>query len=98
MYYWEIDSCTNEWKKVQIEIPDRIDFLATTGDMDYARKIVNGYVRGMNDMQIPQEIVILIVRWYSIEEVHVFDTISEAAEDKTSHWKCDIHQIIPCYK
>lgn len=99
IYYWDINASVDEWKKSLIEAPGvRITYFAMTGDREYNRKIVDGFVAQFDDLQIPTEIAVLIFNWYGVESVHVLDSTSKVNDNRTLHWKCDIRQIIPFYK
>ena len=97
IFYWEIDNDIAEWKLSSIDwdIAGSPTHFVMTGDKEYDSKIVDGYIRFRVNIKISKEIVMIITKWYSIEELHVFDFNSET--DDNVHWKCDIQQIIPLY-
>ena len=97
IYYLELGSNDNEWKESKINYPKgNCTSLMMMGDRVMDGVIVNGFIREV-DMEIPEEIRMMIFRWYCCEEIHTIDAMSDRQNGKSYHWKIDIHQIIPEY-
>ena len=104
IFYWEIDGGIDEWNisSIDWDIEGTPTHFVMTGDIEYDFKIVNGFIRNITRNTVIMEviedyskqIVNEIMKWFCIEELHVFDFGSMV----DVHWKCDIQQIIPSYK
>lgn len=100
IFYWQIDGEYDEWNMSSIDwdIDRTPTHCVMTGDKEYDEKIVYAYVGGItlteiNNIRNLKHLFSEILRFYSIEEINIFDFTAK----RDVHWKCNIEQIIPTY-
>ena len=87
---------TDKWIKSAVQQPSGCTSLIMTGNRVYNTMVVMGYIRSLY-MDIPEDITIMIVKWYNCEEIHTIDSLTSWKSMTTYHHKIDVHQIIPQY-
>lgn len=97
IYYLDLEG-RNEWIESEIKYPDKnCSTFTMMGDgVEYNHIIIDGFIRKI-DMEIPQEIVGMILNYYCCEEIHTIDSLSNWFKGTSGHWKIGIKQIIPEY-
>ena len=96
-YYWRLDGDELVFKESVVEIPfsGHIYWMVLMGDAKQDGLCVDGWIRNCDEFEvldIPDEIVMMIKRWYISEYIHILDPYGAK-----EHWKINVNEVILDY-
>lgn len=89
IYIWNLETMQFRESETKCPIPDTF-YAVIMGNTEKDEKLIQGFIRNeFEDISfIPNDVINLIVSWYSDEEIHLFD------DREGRHWRIGLSQIL----